>query len=305
MIFKRILNLFTNLKKSSKPLNYFVSRLFVNFPFLFKFFYFRRKNYKLRMSSSSIAATLFSNKDHHFGYEEDFLKSLIRKKGCFIDIGANIGHLSIFLKKSFPDMNCISIEANPNTYKILNDNIKLNRLDIKSYNYAVGEKNDVLIDFQDSYADDCNSVIVNKMQNKTNKDLYLIESSKTISIKMKTLDNILDSLNILENINLLKIDTEGYEYFVLKGAEKTLDRTKIIYFEYWDNLSNKYNCTMEDISKLLRRKNFEIFYVPNKSNNFDIKKLKKLKNTDKHSINLNFLAINRTYINFLLNEYYT
>ena len=80
MIFKKILNLIINIKKSPKPLNFFLSRLFVNFLYFFKFFYFRRKNYKLRMSPSSIAVTLFSDKDEKFSYEKEFLKSLMNIK---------------------------------------------------------------------------------------------------------------------------------------------------------------------------------------------------------------------------------
>ena len=41
-----------------------------------------------------------------------------------IDCGANIGLASIFIKKKFPDAEIIAIEADPDIYKILNDNLR-------------------------------------------------------------------------------------------------------------------------------------------------------------------------------------
>jgi FkbM family methyltransferase len=50
-----------------------------------------------------------------------------------------------------------------------------------------------------------------------------------------------DHFSILNNFRLIKIDTEGYELFVLKGSKNILKITEMIYFEYWEKLTKKYD----------------------------------------------------------------
>ena len=50
---------------------------------------------------------------------------------------------------------------------------------------------------------------------------------------MVTLDSICTNLEIL----FLKIDVEGYEYNVLQGATKTLEKTKILMIEIINDLA--------------------------------------------------------------------
>ena len=70
-----------------------------------------------------------------------------------------------------------------------------------------------------------------------------------------TLDYFIEEKRI-DNIDLLKIDTEGYELNVLKGLSKHSDKIKLIYFEhhYDDMIIKNYN--FGDIHKLLKSKNF-------------------------------------------------
>ena len=249
------------------------------------------------MSPSSIAATMYSINDSRFDFEENFLKSLVKSNDYFVDVGSNIGHLSIYLKKSIPELNCISIEANPNTFEILKNNIKLNNLNIKVFNYAIGERDDLKIKFQNSYSDDCNSVIVDKMENNIQDNLYIVKNENSILVEMKKLDTIINNLHINRNIRLLKIDTEGYEFFVLKGAKNILNKTEIIYFEYWDKLANKYDYSLNDIEKFLKKKNFDIFFIPKNFKNIKSSKLERLTNTKNFKLNQNFLAINMNFRN--------
>lgn len=52
-----------------------------------------------------------------------------------------------------------------------------------------------------------------------------------VKVNLKLLDGYFIDNNI-EKIDLFKIDTEGNEYFVLKGSIKTLLQIKYIYFEH-------------------------------------------------------------------------
>ena len=296
-MFEKILNLLNGIKNSNNPFKYFVSRLFVNFPNFFRKFYFNRKNYKLHMSPSAIAAGMFVEGEKHLNFDEDLLKSLIRHNDYFIDVGANIGHIPISLKKNLPsiNINCFAIEANPNTFKILNDNIRLNKLNIKSINCAVGHVDNSTVKFQDSVSDDCNSVITDKMLNTDNKNLYVVEHKNEFIVEVKTLDSLVDHFSIPNNIRLIKIDTEGYEFFVLKGGKNILQKTEMIYFEYWEKLTNKYDYKYKEIFFFLRNLNFEIYQIPEHldTKDFDIDSLKLITETPFFNENQNLLAINK------------
>jgi FkbM family methyltransferase len=54
---------------------------------------------------------------------------LIREGSIFIDAGANIGNHTIYWSKCFPKATCISVEANPEVFKVLEANIKMNFVD--------------------------------------------------------------------------------------------------------------------------------------------------------------------------------
>jgi FkbM family methyltransferase len=78
-----------------------------------------------------------------------------------------------------------------------------------------------------------------------------------IPIQVITLDSFIDKHNI-QSIDLLKIDTEGYELNVLKGASKYSQKIKLIYFEHhYDDMIIK-NYKFGDIHNLLKEKGFKM-----------------------------------------------
>ena len=66
----------------------------------------------------------------------------------------------------------------------------------------------------------------------------------------------IDSLD-LENIDLIKIDVEGYEMEVLKGADKTLETTKYIMIELNSN-TERYGFTSLEVAKYIVSKGFKV-----------------------------------------------
>ena len=62
--------------------------------------------------------------------------------------------------------------------------------------------------------------------------------------------------NNIKSIDLLKIDTEGYEFSVITGFEEDICRVKVLLFEHHYNLMIKKNYKFSDIHKYLISKNF-------------------------------------------------
>ena len=80
---------------------------------------------------------------------------------------------------------------------------------------------------------------------------------KKLQVKIFTLDYFIKK-NKIDFIDLLKIDTEGYEYNILKGLKECSYKVKLIYFEHhYDDMIIK-NYTFGDIHELLKSQNFKM-----------------------------------------------
>jgi len=84
-----------------------------------------------------------------------------------------------------------------------------------------------------------------------NKNLFY----KKIPIEIITLDYFIRKNNV-NHIDVLKIDTEGFEFNVLKGLSKFNKKVRLIYFEHhYDDMIIK-NYKFSDIHELLKNMNF-------------------------------------------------
>ena len=81
------------------------------------------------------------------------------------------------------------------------------------------------------------------------------ENKSEVRVEVKRLDDMLK----VDAIDLLKVDTEGYEKFVFNGAFETLKKTRMIYFESNCELYARYGYRIEDVLDLLRPHGFKFF----------------------------------------------
>jgi FkbM family methyltransferase len=157
-------------------------------------------------------------------YESELRKYFDLEKGTFIDVGANIGKYSILLGKKLKERGTVlAIEPEEKNFNILKKNIKLNGLkNVMPINKGCFSKKDTL----DFYLEN----IGYGKHSLSNKEL----GDKKIQINVDALSNIVKK-NKIKDIKLIKIDVEGAEADVLKGAEKILKKyhPKII-FEAWN-----------------------------------------------------------------------
>jgi FkbM family methyltransferase len=123
----------------------------------------------------------------------------------------------------------------------------------KSYfnNFGLGSENKELYYYPryQSFYDRINSCT---LSDDSNKILLYIKKGK---------DYVID--NNIQNIDFLKIDTEGYELEVLQGFDNFLENIKIIQFEYGGTFLDN-NTKLIDVIKYLENKNFYNFsYLTN------------------------------------------
>lgn len=238
MIVKKIKTILSQ----EKPIKYLVGRILLKSG-LCRLFVIQRDGYCLHFSPSALSATLWVYPDRHQTVEENFFKHYLKAGDRVIDIGGNIGVLAIRAALSVGvEGQVYSVEPHPRIYQYLLNNIKFNKLEnVQTFNYAIGESSEDSITFSQKPDDSQNQVI---------------KGGHGISIPMRKLDD----LPIQESeINLLKIDVEGYEKFVLEGASQILSRIQCIYFESWEYHFAKFGYHTSDVMKLLIEKGFQCF----------------------------------------------
>ena len=230
-----------------KPFKFLISKLLVVSGISEKL-KIQRNNYQLRFYPTALSAQLWvSPKDRI--EDELFFKRYLKPGNNVIDLGANIGTLTIVSSIIVGNNGRVySIEAHPKIYQYLLGNIELNNFlkNIETYNYAVGEDTKIVV-FTDDNSDDQNQVSTN---------------GKGISVPMIRLDELpIEDLNI----DLLKIDVEGYEKFVFEGGSNILSRTQCIYFESNEKHFTKFGYHTSDIIALLKKQGFNCFKIAKNS----------------------------------------
>jgi FkbM family methyltransferase len=139
-----------------------------------------------------------------------------------VDVGAHIGLYSLIAAKRVgPSGKVIAIEPDPENFKILKKNILLNQLSsveaLECAVYSTRGKLRLFLPELEQGRTIFNTVMQDRARTSTN----------FLEVEANTLDNILESINITE-VNWIKIDVEGAELEVLKGAVNTLSSNKNI-----------------------------------------------------------------------------
>lgn len=172
----------------------------------------------LRPFLSKLVRFLFSS-DHNAEIKNT-IKHYSSEYSIFVDIGAARGSITFDVAKNF--LKCICFEPSPKNYQVFISKLKENTFtNIVPYNCALGEKIRKQNFFlsQNNYGD--NRFV------KTPDEKF-----DSCEVEVNTLDSICENLGIKEKC-IIKIDVQGSELEVMKGALRVLDRDCIIISEFW------------------------------------------------------------------------
>jgi FkbM family methyltransferase len=151
-----------------------------------------------------------------------------------IDVGANIGD-SVALVKSLVDIPILCIDGDPEYTYLLRENV-LKFKNVYVENVMLGDKK---------------HKIRAKVANSGGTSH--IEASAG-HIFTDTLENVLKGNKKFYTAKFLKIDTDGYDGFVLRGASPYLKKTKpVIFFEYNPYFLNRAKDNGLKILEMLRK----------------------------------------------------
>ena len=205
---------------------------------------------------------------------EKVLKLLVDSNSpTILDVGANNGSSLVEFKKWWPNSKVHCFEPQSECWDELDDlsneftNVHINK-------FALGNKNDESKEF---YSHDLNTGIsgFNKINieskdsidlSKLSNDCKSLENhKKTINhkrnVQVKRLDEYIKNDKNINQIDLLKIDTQGYELEILEGLGTELNKvriliTELMFYDYYEKSLSFY-----ELESILRPFNFSLYDI--------------------------------------------
>ena len=176
------------------------------------------------------------------------LLQTVSRDFSIIDVGANIGFLTLQFAKRSPQGTVYSLEPDSETFSRLTRNVNANGFkNIKLFRTAVG-----------AHAGTAELFRMYESNPGANRILPAKPSVPVPSeiIEVVSLDE-LDSRGFFAKIDLIKIDVEGYELFVLEGARNLITRCQpILFVELVDQNLRLQGCTSASVIELLKQMNY-------------------------------------------------
>ena len=174
---------------------------------------------------------------------------LMNESETFVDVGANVGYYSLKIAKNYQDkaVKVIAIEAHPENFKALCNNIRCNNLTtIKTINKAASDHRGVetiyeRVDNRNRVRSDSYSISDGFLSSSTGSSVVR-SGGKHLCIQCDTLDNILGR----NKVHVMKIDIEGAEVLALRGATNTLNRLRKVIVEVHGNNQDRIRNILDD-----------------------------------------------------------
>lgn len=175
--------------------------------------------------------------------EMGFVLHVLRSEDCFLDVGANIGSYTV-LAAGAVCAQTIAVEPIPATFEHLCRNVQLNGLGAKVRCVQMGLSDQVTkLHFTDSL-DSVNHVMVPG------------ESHSGIDVAVMTLDELVGEVIPA----IIKIDVEGHELSVLRGASRVLADERLLAAIIETNGSgSRYNIDDDELFNVMLKYGFRAY----------------------------------------------
>lgn len=183
--------------------------------------------------------------------ETQKILSFVREDTVMLDIGANMGFYSIRVGQKAVRGKVISFEPDPGNFTTLQKNIALNNLtNVEIHNVALSDKKDTMRLYKHPF-------------NVGDYRLYNDgDFTEFVDVPTLRIDDIIN-----ERVDLIKIDVQGFEYFVLKGGRHLLEQYKpIVVSEFWPRGLYNSGATPADYLSFMQELGYSVSQIDNENN---------------------------------------
>lgn len=172
--------------------------------------------------TNSLCKLVFWGKRNQHEYTPLFL-DLIPKMKVFLDIGASIGYYSMLAAKLNPEIQVHAFEAASGPFHYLQKNIELNQLkNVQAHELAVSDQ-DGSITFYAPFNPKYSYLKHHLGGNGSTNEAAAGGNMNSTTVPTFKLDTLVGQLN-LDRIDLIKMDTEATEHFVLRGGIESIKK---------------------------------------------------------------------------------
>lgn len=205
--------------------------------------------------TGAVAADKWTKRSFEF-QELRFILDMLEPGMTFFDLGANVGLFSIPAAKKVGGGLVYAFEPCSWTYELLRKNVSLNSIEnVRTYRLALGD-----------YTGEAVMHLYNRGRdghNTIGKPINMIDKvigQETVAVM--TLDDFIES-NGISRIDVMKVDIEGCELLMFRGAQELLareDAPAILYEGYsWNTMM--FNYQPVEIMRLLEDCGYELFIL--------------------------------------------
>jgi len=174
------------------------------------------------------------------------------KNGVLIDVGANIGAISIAVAKKRPDLNIFAFEASPTVYNYLRENKEQNDcLNLKIFNLAIHDKGGIELPF------------FSPKELNGKGSFAPVFTNEAVMVTTISLDDFFNLEKVIPDF--IKIDVEGYELSVLRSMKHFLkENAKCeVLFEFGDWTELAAGFEIGGAQKYLSEFGYSLYKFPN------------------------------------------
>ena len=182
-------------------------------------------------------------------------KRILSPGGAVVDVGANIGYFSLLAAKLVGNAGkVIAVEAHPRNFEILSAAVQHNGLEqVVAFNIGLSDENgsaQVIMADQNEFANRTASMVPQPGL-----------SGPTVPVRR--FDDCISDWNI-DVIDLLKLDVDGFETKVARGAAESLrsGRVKNVIVELNDHWLSASGSSAQELTALLHAAGFSIARHP-------------------------------------------
>lgn len=190
---------------------------------------------------------------HHSTHIAKFLQDYLRPDMTFVDVGANMGELTLVAGKRLENGRVLAFEPVPDIFEELSRNVAINNLlCVELFNIGLFQTTDSLPIFR---LQDVNFGTINDGV----PSLFSTGNDRQeVMVPLRRFDDVARECN-LQRLDVMKIDVEGAEIMVLRGAEASIKRFRpIIITELSDENFQRAGYTSDDVISYLKCFDYDV-----------------------------------------------